>query len=114
MFVCRGTHQHNPLTDMIFNVMSAMGFEVKQYDPAFPLIEEGDWLHDYLGRINSDLWDIADGSDLRVGDTAIFAHEHGTSGKLLNESGINVGPVINSDMQIPLMRGMKSLSLIHI
>jgi hypothetical protein len=108
MWKCLGTEQHNPLTDMIFKVMSGMGFDVKAYDPAFPLIESSDRLDDYLRRIDTSLWEITDNSDLRVGDTAIFVHEHGTSGKLLNESGINVGPVINSDMQIPLMRGMKS------
>ena len=108
MWKCLGTEQHNPLTDMIFNVMSGMGFDVKAYDPSFPLIESADRLDEYLSRIDGSLWEITDGSDLRVGDTAIFAHEHGTDGKLLKESGINVGSVINRDLQIPLMRGMKS------
>ena len=108
MFVCKGTEDCNAVATLVNMLMPAMGFVPSEYDSNFPMITAEDTLDSYLARYSDELWEITDGSDLRVGDTAIFAHEYGTNGRLLKESGVNAGVVINSDMQIPLMRGMKS------
>ena len=107
-WACQGTEEHNPLTDMIFKIMSKMGFEVLDYDSEFPLILQDDTLDSYLSRINKDLWEIDYDPEVRLGDTLVFAYDSIQSGKLLKESGINVAPVINNNLVMPFMRGSKS------
>lgn len=107
-WACRGTEEHNPLTDMILKIMSKMGFEVLEYDTEFPLILQDDTLESYLSRINKDLWEIDHDPEVRLGDTLVFAYDSVQSGKLLKESGINVAPVVNNNLVMPFMRGSKN------